>query len=264
MSKPYLSVIVPAYKQEKTIAKDLKRIKKVLSQLRYSSELICVVDGLIDKTFNNASKIDGLRVVGYATNKGKGHAVRYGMARSCGQIVAFIDSGMDINPNGLSMILEHFEWYKADIIVGSKRHPASKVNYPWQRKILSWGYQMGVKILFGLNIKDTQVGLKCYRREVLESVLPRLIVKNFAFDIEILAVAHHLGFNRIFEAPIEVKLDFGKNSTVTSRKLLIFIYNMALDSLAIFYRLHVLKYYDNKSKRKWRFDPELDFRVNTL
>jgi len=148
--------------------------------------------------------------------------------------------------------------------VGSKRHPASKVNYPWQRKILSWGYQMGVRTLFGLNVKDTQVGLKCYRREVLESVLPRMIVKNFAFDIEILAVAYHLGFKRIFEAPIEAKIDFGKNSTVTSPKLLIFIYNMAVDTLAIFYRLHFLKYYDDGSKRNWRFDPELNFRVNTF
>ena len=93
--------------------------------------------------------------------------------------------------------------------------------------------------------------------------MPRLIVKNFAFDIEILAVAYHLGFKRIFEAPVEIELDFGKNSIVTSSKLFIFAYNMAVDTLAIFYRLHILRYYDDDSKRKWRFDPELNFRVNT-
>ncbi len=123
---------------------------------------------------------------------------------------------------------------------------------------------MGVRTLFGLNVRDTQVGLKCYRREVLEAVLPRLIVKNFAFDIEILAVAHHLGFKRIYEAPIEIKLDFGKNSIVTSSKLFIFAYNMAVDTLAIFYRLYILRYYDDNDRRKWRFDPELNFRVNTI
>lgn len=264
-----LSVIVPAYKQEATIAKDLRRIKNVLDKLRYPSELICVVDGTgEDKTFDRASKafpvISKVKVIGYPTNKGKGHAVRYGMAKSTGDIIAFIDSGMDINPNGLSMILEHFEWYNADIIVGSKRHPASKVNYPWQRRIFSLGYQLLVRMLFGLRIKDTQVGLKCYRREVLEKVLPRLITKTYAFDIEILAVANYLGFKRIYEAPVEVHLDFGNNSTLTNKKLWHFIYAMFLDTLAVFYRLRILNYYSDSSLRKWVYDPELNFRVNTV
>jgi len=264
MRKPRLSVIVPAYRQEKTIASDLQRIQAVLSKLRYSSELICVVDGTSeDETFVNASKVPNVKVVGYPTNKGKGHAVRFGMAKSKGEIVAFIDAGMDINPNGLSMILEHFEWYNADIIVGSKRHPVSKVNYPWQRRIFSLGYQIIVRLLFGLKIRDTQVGLKCYRREVLEKVLPRLIVKTYAFDIEILAVARYLGFKRIYEAPVEVFLDFGQGSTLTSKKLWYFIYRMFLDTMAVFYRLRILRYYSDTNKRDWVFDPELNFRVNT-
>ncbi len=267
MADVTLSVIVPAYKQEKTIVSDLKRIEDVLDQLRYTSELICVVDGKLDKTFENASKYardkKNIKIIGYETNKGKGHAVRYGMAHSEGKIIAFIDAGMDINPNGLSMLLEHFEWYKADIVVGSKRHPVSKVKYPYVRRILSWGYQIFVKLLFGLDIKDTQAGLKCYRRTVLEKVLPRLLVKTYAFDIEILAVANYLGFNRIYEAPVELELDFGKGSTVTSKRFLYFVYKMTLDTLAVFYRLRILKYYSDLNKRKWIFDPELNFRVNT-
>jgi dolichol-phosphate mannosyltransferase len=268
MKAKLLSVIVPAYKQELTIAKDLSRIKSVLDKLRYRTELICVVDGAgADNTFQYASKLctshKNLKVVGYPTNKGKGFAVRFGMAKSKGDVIAFIDSGMDINPNGLSMILEHFEWYDADIIVGSKRHPVSKVNYPWQRRIFSLGYQILVRVLFGLVIKDTQVGLKCYRREVLEKVLPRLIVKTYAFDIEILAVAHALGYTRIFEAPVEVYLDFGNSSNITSKKLWYYIYRMFLDTLAVFYRLRILNYYSDHNNRKWVYDPELNFRVNT-
>jgi glycosyltransferase involved in cell wall biosynthesis len=268
MKTKLLSVIVPAYKQQSSIVKDLRRIKSVLDKLRYKTELICVVDGINeDSTFVNASKLclslKNLKVVGYQTNKGKGHAVRYGMAKSKGDIIAFIDSGMDINPNGLSMMIEHFEWYNADIIVGSKRHPVSKVNYPWQRRIFSFGYQFITRILFGLKIRDTQVGLKCYRREVLEKVLPRLIVKTYAFDIEILAVAHSLGFTRIYEAPVEVNIDFGKNSTLTSKKLWYFIYHMLMDTLAVYYRLKILHYYSDTRVREWVFDPELNFRVNT-
>lgn len=261
-----ISVIVPCYNQEQTIIKDLKRIKGVLDKLRYPTELICVVDGKVDKTFENASRFakqyDGVKVIGYETNRGKGYAIRFGMAESQGELIAFIDSGMDINPNGLSMLLEHFEWYNADIIVGSKRHPVSKIDYPWQRRILSMGYQLLVWLLFGLRVRDTQVGMKFFKREVLEKVLPRLLVKQFAFDVEMLAVANYLGYQRIFEAPIDVTLRFGGTSTITSQKFLRTVLAMLKDTLAVFYRLKILGYYSDKNKRKWKFDPELQFRVN--
>lgn len=263
-----ISVIVPCYKQEKTIVRDLKRIKGVLNKLRYPAELICVVDGKVDGTFEKAlrfaKKNDNVKAIGYDTNRGKGYAIRFGMAESKGDIVAFIDAGMDINPNGLSMLLEHFEWYDADIIIGSKRHPVSKVDYPWKRRILSMGYQFLVWLLFGLKVKDTQVGMKFFRREVLEKVLPRLLVKRFAFDVEILAVANYLGYKRIFEAPIDVTLSFGGTSTITSQRFIRTVLAMLLDTLAVFYRLQILGYYSNKNKRKWRFDPELNFRVNIV
>ena len=110
MKKPknhFLSVIVPAYRQEKTIQRDLSRIQKVLQKIRYDYRIICVVDGKGDKTFENARKIKSkkIKVVGYEKNHGKGYAVRYGMSKSKGDIVAFIDAGMDIKPEGLSMLL---------------------------------------------------------------------------------------------------------------------------------------------------------------
>lgn len=261
-----LSVIVPAYKQESTIREDLERIQRVLDKLRCETELICVVDGNVDKTFENAARFANthpkVRAVGYETNRGKGYAVRYGMAASKGDLIAFIDAGMDLNPNGLSIALEHFEWYGADIIVGSKRHPASKVDYPWQRKILSFGYQMIVLMLFGLKIRDTQVGMKIYKREILEKVLPRLLVKRFAFDIEILAVANYLGYKKIYEAPVNLKLQFGGASSITSQKFIHTVLLMIWDTFAIFYRLYILHYYSDSNHRKWKFDPELNFRVN--
>lgn len=263
-----ISIIVPAYKQENTIVKDLLRIKEVLDKLRYPTELICVVDGKIDDTFERASKFaknyHHLKVIGYDTNKGKGYAVRFGMAASRGQIVGFIDSGMDLNPNGLSMLLEHFEWYNADIIVGSKRHPVSKVDYPWQRRILSIGYQIIVWSLFGLRVRDTQVGMKFFRREVLEKVLPRLLIKRFAFDVEMLAVANYLGFKRIYEAPIDINLRFRGSSTITSQNFFRIVLATLKDTLAIFYRLKILHYYSDHNKRKWVFDPELNFRINVI
>lgn len=257
-----LSLIIPVYNQEKTIYRQLVNIIAALELLATPYEVIVVIDGQGDDSFSEAKKIRSkkLLVVGYKTNHGKGYAVRYGMSKCKGDVIGFLDAGGDLSERGLSMMIEHYIWYNADIIVGSKRHPVSKVAYPMARKILSWGYQQMVRILFGLNIRDTQVGMKLYRRAVLEDVLPRLVVKQFAFDIEILAVAYHLGYRRIFEAPVE--LDFTGASSITSLSVWKIIYSMLWDTAAVYYRLHILHYYDNLNKRKWRFDKELNFNVS--
>ncbi len=257
-----LSLIIPVFRQEKVIAKNLGNILSELKFLPVDYEVIVVIDGTVDKGMQEALRVTSshLKVVGYDTNHGKGYAVRYGMAKSRGDTIGFIDAGGDLNALGISMLFEHFRWYNADIIVGSKRHPVSKVAYPLIRKVLSWGYQMLVRILFGLNIRDSQVGLKLYRRVVLEDVLPRLLVKQFAFDIEILAVAHHLGYKRIYEAPVE--LEFSGVSSITSSNFWRIVFNMLWETFAVYYRLNILHYYDSTNKRRWRFDPELNFRVN--
>lgn len=254
--KGLVSIIIPAYKAEKFIEKNLLQVRGVLEKTRYPYEIICVVDGQVDGTWKKAKKVSeiykNVTVVGYAQNMGKGHAVRFGMAKSKGDIIGFIDAGVELDPNGLSMLLEHFEWYRADIIVGSKRHPASKVVYPWQRKILSFGYQMIVRILFGLKVKDTQVGMKFFRREVLEKTMPRILVKSMAFDVEMLAVSYHLGFRRIFEAPVELKMKFaGDVSTIASKGFIKTAWGMLWDTAAVFYRIWILHYYDDKNKSNW-------------
>jgi len=251
--KDLVSIVVPAYKQEKTIKNDIENIYNAMSQTRWEFEIIVVVDGLVDNTFGEAKSIDrdNVLIYGYEENKGKGFAIRYGMEKTRGDIIAFIDAGMDINPNGISMILEHMEWYNADVIVGSKRHPVSKINYPFFRRFYSWGYHTLVRILFGLKLTDTQTGLKVFRRNVIASVLPRLVVKEFAFDVEILSVCRYLGFTRIYEAPIELNWD-SRNTNFTP--LLIFdrhIRYMLIDTLAIYYRMYVLNQYSDKNKSKW-------------
>lgn len=243
-----LSVIVPAYRQAKTICRDIKRIIKALQVIRYPFEIIVVADGYGDGTYRAAKKLrcPNVKVTVYMKNQGKGHAVRHGMRLSSGDYVAFIDAGMEIDPNGLSMLLEHMEWYNADIIVGSKRHPVSVVNYPKVRWLLSVGYQFLVWLLFRLKIRDTQAGLKIFKRKVLEKILPRLLVKQYAFDLEMLAVAYHLGFRRIFEAPIKLRYRF---SDLTHASELRPIINIAIDTLAIYYRLNILHYYDRYNRQ---------------
>ncbi|EKD94524.1 MAG: glycosyl transferase family protein [uncultured bacterium] len=237
-----LSVIVPAYKQEKTIQKDLVNIITTLDQglTNTNFEVVCIVDGELDNTYKEASKVksDKLKIFSYKENQGKGYAVRFGMSKAKGDLISFLDAGMDISPKGIMMLMAHMEWYDADIIVGSKKHPASRVNYPFLRSILSFGYHFGVKILFNLDVSDTQSGVKIFKRKVVEKILPKLLVKSYAMDIEMLAVARFLGFNRIYEGPIEVHFDksMSKIKWIDGLKAI-------WDTLAVFYRLRILHYY---------------------
>lgn len=260
-----LSVITPVYKKEKTVCKELTDLHKTLSATGYKFEVIVVVDGTnLDNSLEEAKKckLSNVRVYGYPTNHGKGQAVRFGMQKAKGDIVTFIDSGGDINPQGITILLEHMKWYGADIIVASKAHPASIVNYPISRRILSKGYYYFVKALFGLKLRDTQTGLKIYKRSVLDKVLDRLVVKRFAFDIEILAVAHSLGYKRIYDGPVEVKWDF-KDTTIWGVFTDNGIWNFVYDTISVWYRLKVLRYYKDKRKRTKVYDDELRMYVNT-
>lgn len=246
MKKAYLSIVVPAYKEEKTIVSTLSGINRILSTLNINYEIICVVDGLVDKTLEKVSKIKNpnLKILYYTKNLGKGNAVRYGMERAKGEIVGFVDAN-GINPRSIPMLLQHFNWYKADIIVGSKRHPVSKVRYPWFRRILSWGYQKLIRILFDIEIRDTQVGAKLFKKAVVAKILPLLLVKDWAFDIELLAVANRKGFIKIYESPIELELGADKDtSRIFSRGFVQTSARMFWDTLAVFYRLKIRHYYD--------------------
>ncbi len=260
-----LSIIVPVYKKEKTIKDELQNIYKILKTTHYNFEIIAVVDGTsLDKSIEKAKELNlpELKVYGYKTNKGKGQAVRFGMQKAKGDVIMFIDSGGDINPQGLIMLLEHMKWYNADIIVASKMHPASKVYYPLKRRIFSIAYYIMTKLMFGLRIHDTQTGLKAYKRKVLDKVLDRLVVKRFAFDIEILAVAHRLGFRKIYEAPVEVNWD-PKDTSIMGIFTSNGIWNFVADTFAVWYRVKILNYYRGARKRIKTFDEELKLYVNT-
>ncbi len=239
-----ISIVIPAYKQQKTIERDIKNINNALSLLHYEYEIIVVVDGFLDDTFKNSKKtnIKNLTVLGYEKNRGKGYAVKYGILKATGDVVGFIDAGMDLEPSELSVALDLMQLSDADIVVGSKLHPDSKVNYPFIRRILSWGYRMITHLLFGYKIKDTQVGLKIFRKNVAKEVFSRIAIKRFAFDIEVLAVAQKLGYTNIIESPI--KLNFNNASSITSASFWRVIFWMLWDTTAVFYRLKITHYYD--------------------
>jgi glycosyltransferase involved in cell wall biosynthesis len=175
-------------------------------------------------------------------NEGKGNALICGTAYSKGEYVAFLDADMDLHPEQLESFFTIMKSSGADVVIGSKFHPLSKVDYPRLRRVYSFFYFMLVRSLFGLPVRDTQTGIKLFKREVLERVLPRVLVKRFAFDLELLANVHHFGY-RIVEAPVVVNFN-----RVCSRLHLPAVWNVFVDTLAIFYRMRILRYYDRPER----------------
>jgi len=235
-----LSVIVPAYKEGKHIYSNLLTLKDSLDKLNRSYEIVVVADGNKDNTYQEAVKLasDTIKVYSYEKNKGKGYALKYGVERAKGQLITFIDADLDLHPKEIDTFMKLMDTHQADVVIGSKRHPESKVNYPLFRRLQSFIYQMLIGLLFNINVRDTQTGLKLFKREVLQRVLPRALVKRYAFDLELLVIAHRLGYANIIEAPVELKYQF--SSTVNLRAA----WKTFWDTLAIFYRLRFLKYYD--------------------
>ncbi|PIR43593.1 hypothetical protein COV24_02090 [candidate division WWE3 bacterium CG10_big_fil_rev_8_21_14_0_10_32_10] len=261
-----LSIIIPIYKKEKTILKELIKLYSTLKTTPYKFEIIGVVDGTnLDNSLVEARKLKKpeVKIYGYKNNKGKGQAVRYGMQIAKGDVVTFIDSGGDVKPQSLVMLLEHMKWYNADIIIGSKLHSASIVkNYSGFRRVLTYGYYLIVKLLFHLKVRDTQTGLKAYKKYVLENVLDKLVIKQFVFDIEVLAVAYKLGYKRIYDAPVFV--DFGKStSTMFGLSLGKTIALFLIDTIGVWYRMNILRYYDKGRKKVKIFDTDINMWVNT-
>ena len=239
-----LSVIVPTYNENKIICEMLKEC--VLSLDGIEHEIIIVDDGSLDGTYERviefSKKYKTVKVVNYRDNHGKGFAIRYGAKFVTGDIVAFIDSDLNIHPRQILRLIKKMEENKADIIVGSKRHPESKIKYPTNRTILSEFYYYFIKTLFGIPVRDTQVGLKVYKRKAVEDIFPIILVKRYAFDIEILANAHRLGY-KICEAPIDINMKFG--SHINKKE----VWNMFWDTCAVFYRMNILRYYDKQLKK---------------
>ena len=124
-----------------------------------------------------------------------------------------------------------------DIVLGSKRHSRSRVRYPWHRRFASAVYFALVRFFIGMPVTDTQTGMKLFRREVLGEALDRMLVKTYAFDLELLSIAYGRGA-KIAEAPVAIRFGngFGALSFRTVRQML-------KDSLAVFYRLRILNYY---------------------
>jgi glycosyltransferase involved in cell wall biosynthesis len=243
-----LTVVVPVYNGGPEIVENVGVIRRAAAGdlAPDEVELVVVSDGSIDGTAERllAARSDvNMRVIHYDRNFGKGYAVKAGALAANGSWIAVVDADLDLDPAAIPAYLETAQRDSLDFVIGSKRHPESVVHYPRSRRVASWWYQQLNRLLFRLDVRDTQVGLKVFRREVADEVVPLLLVKQFAFDLELLAVGRALGFRRVRELPVHLEYRF-TGSEVGSRAV-----SRALwDTAAIFYRLRILRTYQRKRR----------------
>jgi glycosyltransferase involved in cell wall biosynthesis len=237
-----LSVVVPAYREGRRIYANLTRLVSELDKLQVAYEVIVVSDGNTDATVTEALRVESpaVRVFHYPMNVGKGFALSCGVDQSHGKLVTFIDADMELDPANIKGFVELMQESDCDAVIGSKRHPMSRVDYPAFRRFQSLLYQILVRAMFNLDVRDTQTGLKLFRQQVLAEALPLLAIKKFAFDLELLVVARQLGYRKITEAPIS--LDYQFESSVNLRSA----WRVLWDTAAIFYRLRILRYYKRR------------------
>jgi glycosyltransferase involved in cell wall biosynthesis len=238
-----ISIIMPAYNEAGIIVGSIEETIKTFKAFGCSFELIVMDDGSTDNTYalasNYSSKHPECVVIKRSPfHMGKGRALKKALHYVSGDYVVFLDADMDLHPEQVQTLFDIMHLAAADVVIGSKFHPHSVVVYPWHRSVVSYVYWQLVRLMFGLPCRDTQTGLKIFKAKVLRDVFPRLLVKQFAFDVELLANARHLGYT-IADAPIVIRPQkrFGwiRPSAV---------YTTLVDTLAIFYRLYILKYYD--------------------
>jgi glycosyltransferase involved in cell wall biosynthesis/O-antigen/teichoic acid export membrane protein len=233
-----LSVVMPCHNEAGGLRHTLQGLVGELEDVG-SFEIIVVSDGSTDGSEAIAEEFADarVRVLHYPRPGGKGYALQVGLVEARGRYVAFVDADGDIGPEAIGPFLTIMKLYEPDVVLGSKRHPVSRVSYPPLRRLMSWSYHKLTRLLFRVNVRDTQTGLKLVRRDVLAAVLPRLYEKRFAFDLELLVVARSLGYSRVFEAPVRVDYKFSSQVRPSS------VVRVALDTAAIFYRHYVLGSY---------------------
>jgi glycosyltransferase involved in cell wall biosynthesis len=240
-----LSIIVPIFNEATQIRRNLDLLLEQVSEYFPSFEIIAVSDGSTDGTNLKllSFRHSDVKPVILESNSGKGGAVRAGFQAATGDYVLFIDGGMEIHPKEIRIFMGLMDLYECDIVIGSKRHPQSKVEYPWYRQVLSIIFQRFVRALFHINVTDTQVGIKLFRRAVIDAILPQLQIDRYGFDLELLSLAKLHGFGYMLEAPIQIDY-FQKNDKPVWREIGHVIrvgFSLLIDTLRLYNRLKKMK-----------------------
>jgi len=206
MKECFLSVIIPAYNEEKRLLSTLSKICAYLSTKDFPYEIIVVDDGSTDNTLqmvkNFASSNRHIVILINEQNSGKGYSVRKGMLSARGEYAFFTDADLSTPIEEIEKCLPYLiNGY--DVVIGSRSMPGSDilVHQPWYREKMGKIFNFMVNMVLLKGIIDTQCGFKGFKREAVKSVFNRCKIDGFSFDVEALYLSRKYNF-KIKEIPI--------------------------------------------------------------
>lgn len=206
MEAPFLTIVIPMYNEENHIESTLKETISYLKSKRLPYEIIVVNDGSTDNSVNIVSRFlsKNIKLIDNKNNKGKGYAVKSGVLAAKGQKICFMDADLAYSLNCITNLLERNKSVK--VTVGSRAALGSLVEArpSLHRKLLGRAFILINRIMTGINIKDTQCGLKMFDREVASKIFPKQTINGWGFDVELLFLAKKYGYE-IEEVPIHLR-----------------------------------------------------------
>lgn len=196
--KPYLSIVIPAYKEEKRIHKILDAIIDYEKDQKFDIEVIVVVDGTPDKTAEAAEKyqgrIKGLKIIDRKENKGKGYTVRQGMLAAEGKYILFADADNATPIEQVDKLLKFVDEYP--LVIGSRYVKGGRlaISQSLFRKLGGRVLNLLLRMLAVPGIADTQCGFKLFAHDAAKEIFKRMTFDRWSFDIEVLAIARVHGY----------------------------------------------------------------------
>jgi dolichyl-phosphate beta-glucosyltransferase len=206
--RPYLSLIIPAYKEAQRLPNTLPVVHEYVAKWAFPAEVLVVVEPSPDATLEVAraaqTRFPELRVIANEVHRGKGYAVRTGMLKARAPLVFFTDADLSTPLSDLETALRIFEQNpRIDVIVGSRRHPQTHILHRQSplREQMGQTFNRLVRFLAGLHLEDTQCGFKGFRQTAAREIFSRQRTDGFSFDVEVLLLARAMGFS-VHEMPV--------------------------------------------------------------
>jgi dolichyl-phosphate beta-glucosyltransferase len=202
---PYLSIIIPAYNEERRIVKTLSETFAYLDAQKYESEVIVVNDGSTDRTTEKARGFAShrLRLIDNPGNRGKGYSVRNGMLQAKGEILLFYDADLATPTSEIIKVISPIAADRYDVVFGSRALDRNLIGTHQSalREKIGQAGNLIQYLITGLKFRDTQCGFKAFRSKAAHSIFPLQRVNGFGFDPEILFIAQKQGW-RLLETPV--------------------------------------------------------------
>ncbi len=206
MKQSMLSVVIPAYNEEKRLPHVLLTLAKYFNDQPYESEVIVVNDGSNDSTaeqVQNAQKQNSkIRLISYKENRGKGYAVKTGMSHAKGEFALFMDADNATPISEIEKLWPYIDTH--EVIIGSRHLKDSNIvlKQPWYRVAISRLGNAVIRSLLVYGIKDTQCGFKLFSRDAYTNLFALQKIERWGFDMELLCIAQRVFDYQIKEIPV--------------------------------------------------------------